>query len=240
MSYATIPDEKIGASFDFEIVGLRDEWKGPQSELRGFYQQHGPGVLEIKNVDNWIFKQEWHEVEGFLEAPPHIELQVQHQLLCIERLWSAIGVLVGGNRQILIVRMRDDDANNAIRAKIARFWANLAQGKMPPVTLPQDAEIIRKLYRYAEPGKILDFQKDENSAIHMLAQQHLEAVQFKSEAEKLAKGTAANLLMAIQDAEKVLFPDMTVNAGVVKAAHVDAYERAAYRNLRIYPKQGAI
>lgn len=235
-AYATLPEDKIGASFDYEIIGLRDDWKAEDTHLRGYYRQHGAGVLEIKNVDSYIFKQEWHESDGQLEAPAHIELQVQHQLLCIERAWSAIGVLVGGNRQIMLVRMRDDETGTAIRAKVGRFWSGLAQGKMPPVTLPQDAATIRRLYGYAEPGKILDFQTEPNEAIYRLAKQHEEAVKFKREADNVAKGTAANLLMAIQDAEKVLFSDMTVNAGVVKAAHIEAYERAAYRNLRIYPK----
>ena len=120
--YAALPEQRLGASFDFEVIGLKDDYTGESQMLRGLYQQHGTGVLEIKNVDQWVFKDEWHEVDDQLEAPPHIEMQVQHQLHCIEREWAALGVLVGGNRQILIARMRDRDVGLAIKAKTAKFW----------------------------------------------------------------------------------------------------------------------
>jgi hypothetical protein len=43
--------------------------------------------------------------------------------------------------------------------------------------------------------------------------------------------------MALGDAEKVLFDDLTVSAGMVAPAKIEAYERAGYRNLRVYPKK---
>ncbi len=243
--YATQDIGKIGASFDFEIVGLKDvappedtvSWEADQT-LREMYKAHGPGVLEIKNVDSFVFKSDWHEEEGYLEAPPHIEIQVQHQLACIERKWAAIGVLVGGNRQIVITRQFDFEVGNSLKQKAARFWNGIAAGHMPQVTLPQDSDIIRRLYRYAEAGKVLDLQgAARNEAIAKLAATHAEATRIKGEAEKYAKGTGAALMMAIGDAEKVLLDDMTVNAGTVKATRVEAYERAAYRSLRVYPKK---
>lgn len=228
---------KIGASFDFEIVGF--EKKDAENPiLEDLYEQHGPGVLEIKNVDSWIFKQQWSEVDGQIEAPAHIELQVQHQLECIEREWAAIGVLVGGNRQVLITRMRDHDVGARIRAKVDGFYKMLAKGEMPPVTLPQDAEVIRKLYGYAEAGSVRDCQQDDHdAALHALVRAHIEATAAKSAAEKHHKSTGAALLMAIGTAEKVLFTDATVSASMVAPTHVEAYDRAGYRNLRVYPKK---
>ena len=232
------PDHKIGASFDFEIVGIKTEWQGDEehSHLRGYYKQHGPGVLEIKNVDGLVFKNEWEKIEKAYEAPPHIEIQVQHQLECIEREWAAIGVLVGGNRQIVLVRMRDRDVGVAIRAKVGKFSADLANGIMPPVSLPEDAETIRKLYGTAEPGSVLDFQTTENAEIHQLVADHEEATKAKSAAEKNHKSTGARLLMAIGTAERVLFKDFSVSAGMVGPTRVEAYDRAGYRNLRVYTK----
>ncbi len=242
--YAVRDEEKIGASFDFEIVGLRQAdqeddsaWTVDQS-LRNLYQEHGPGVLEIKNVDSLIFKNDWYEDDGQLEAPVHIELQVQHQLLCIERKWAAIGVLVGGNRQILITRRRDSEVGESLVGKAQRFWSGIAAGHMPPVVLPQDADIIRRLYRYSEPGKVLDLQGERRQAdIADLVKKHAESTRWKSEAEKAQKSTGALLMMAIGDAEKVLLDDFSVSAGTVKATYIEAYERAAYRSLRVYPRK---
>jgi predicted phage-related endonuclease len=241
--YATLPAERIGASFDFEIVGLKQADQEDSSAwdcnpvLREHYQEFGPGVLEIKNVDGFIFKQEWAEVDGALEAPAHIEIQVQHQLLAIERSWAAIGALVGGNRIIVFPRRSDPEVAHAIREKIGRFWAGLAAGKMPDITLPQDAEVIRALYHYAEPGKVLDLQGVADSPIVELAAKHAEATKLKSAAEAHHKSTGALLMMGIGDAEKVLLDGYSVNAAQVEAAEVKAYTRQAYRSLRVYPKK---
>ena len=195
-------------------------------------------MLEIKNVDSLIFKNDWYEDDGQLEAPIHIELQVQQQLLTVERKWAAIGVLVGGNRQVLITRKRDLEVGESIKEKAARFWTGLAAGKMPAIHLPEDAEIIRRLYRYSEPGKLVDLQGDRrDAAVAELVKKHAEATRWKSEAEKAQKSTGAALMMAIGDAEKVLLDDFTVNAGTVAAAEVKAYMRAEYRSLRVYPRK---
>lgn len=232
-----MPEYRIGASLDFEIIGLKQGYEGLENDLRNLYRQHGPGVLEIKNVDGWVFKQEWDEVGKLFEAPPHIELQVQHQLECIERNWAVIGILVGGNRQVTIIRMRDREVGAAIRAKVADFYKKLQRGEMPPVNLPQDAYAIRALYGHAEPGSVLDCQTTDNPEIHALVAEHQAASEAKSAAEKHHKTTAAKLLMSIGTAEKVLFSDYSVSAGMVAPAHIEAYERAGYRNLRVYKRK---
>ena len=63
--YIRQEEKFMGASFDFEI--LDDE-----------------GILEVKNVDSFIFKDGWIVDGDNLEAPPHIELQVQSQLAVSE------------------------------------------------------------------------------------------------------------------------------------------------------------
>jgi predicted phage-related endonuclease len=242
--YASLGDHKMGASFDYEIVGLKEldpekgdfkAWEVDQT-LRNLYTDYGPGVLEIKNVDGFVYKNDWKDDE----APAHIEIQVQHQLHAIERNWAAIGVLVGGNKQVLLTRTRDWDVGAKIQAKIGKFWRGIAAGHMPPVTFPQDADIIRQLYKYAEPNSVLDYQKEADEAgdrLHQLAWQHDEATKLKSAAEQHHKATGAALLMAMGTTEKALFIDMTVNASTVGPAHVKAYDRAGYRNLRVYPKK---
>lgn len=242
-AYATNDDIKMGASFDYEIVGIKDGFEPAEEEfdqLRIMYRQHGAGVLEIKNVDGLVYKNDWVEVERRIEAPAHIELQVQHQLAVISRAWSAIGVLVGGNRRIVVRRMFDEDVGNAIRARVERFWKGLREGKMPPLTMPEDARVIRDLYGYAETNAVLDFQMDkatDGDGIHELALKHKESTHWLSEAKKAHETTGALLMMALGTASKALFDDMTINATMVKSTIVPEHERAGYRSLRIYPKK---
>jgi putative phage-type endonuclease len=66
---------RIGSSFDFEIKS----------------SANGPGILEIKNVD-WVqYQKSWiDDGNGNIEAPEHIELQVQHQMEIADYNWCAI------------------------------------------------------------------------------------------------------------------------------------------------------
>ena len=68
----------LGSSFDF---GIGDD-----------------GILEIKNVDALQFREKWTVDGDNIEAPPHIEMQLQQQLMITGRKYAYIGALVGGNQ----------------------------------------------------------------------------------------------------------------------------------------------
>ena len=232
--FATSSYTRMGASFDYSIVG-EDETKVEDEGLRVMYREHGPGVLEIKNVDGFIFRNQWHEHNGVLEAPPHIEIQVQHQLNCIAWKWGAMGVLIGGNRLELLIRKYDDEIGAAIVKKTALFWGDLERGKMPPPELPQDADTIKRIYHFAEPGKLADLQGDENFKI--LCATVIEANARIKEATDAKESAQAQIIIAIGDAEKALAAGYSVSAGMVAETEVKAYLRKAYRSVRVYAKK---
>lgn len=226
---------RMGASFDYEIIGITDDpaFAG-DTVLREMYSEHGPGILEIKNVDYLVFRDQWPEDDdGRRDAPAHIEIQVQHQLACIGRMWGAIGVLVAGNKLELLVRMKDHEVNMAIAKKCEKFWFDLAKGIMPPVELPADADIIGKLYRYATPEKVLDVQEADGETISGLCAAYKEAAARES-AAKADKDTAkALLLLQIGDAERVLAKGYTISATSIADTRIEAYDRKGYRNVRV-------
>lgn len=223
---------RAGASFDYEIIGLSDDAEPPKdSLLRDMYAKHGAGILEIKNVDTFVYRNDW--TDG--EPPVHIELQLQHQLACIGRFWGAIGALIGGNELRVFVRERDDAVHKAIVAKCEKFWADLDNGVMPPVDLPADADIVAKLYRYAEPGKVMDATGNEEIA--ELCRGYVAAAKQAREAEATKDTLKAKLLMLIGDAERVIVDGFNVSAGMVGDTEVPAYTRKGYRNVRITAKK---
>lgn len=230
--YATHSYEhcRMGASFDYEVIGVKDGDFNGDPILRRMYEAHGAGMLEIKNVDALQFRK-WQHDDG-IEPPAHIELQVQHQLACIGRRWAAIGALVGGNRLEVIVRERDDEVHRILRAKCEAFWRDLERGVMPPVELPADAAVIAALYRHAEPGKVLDAQGD--AEVSELVREYAAASDAASKAAKARDAAKAKLLMKIGDAEKVLADGYTVSAGVVAETEVPAHTRKAYRLIRVW------
>lgn len=238
-AYVVHDDARMGASFDYEIVGIAepadtiDISMGLQivdTVLQDLYNKHGAGILEIKNVDWSVFKEQWETGET-PSAPEHIEVQVQHQLECIDREWTAIAALVGGNRLVMIPRLRDREVGAALLRRIGEFWQSVTDNIAPPPTLPEDADFISKLYGYAEVGKLLDLRG--NQAITALCEDYKSASEAATKAEENKKSAKAELLMAIGDAEKVLVDGFKISAGMVADAEIPAYTRKGYRNVRI-------
>lgn len=240
--YAVHPDARMGSSFDYEIVGVgpgwayvHDRWTHPHGKelsdpiLLSMFEKHGPGVLEIKNVDSLVYKRDWAE-----EAPEHIEIQVQHQLECIRYKWAVIGALVGGNRNEILIRERDAAVGLAIKSKILKFWADLAEGKMPPPTMPEDASILIRLYNYAEVDKVYDGQEDvELTELCEAYHAHGFAEQTAQEGKEIAK---AKILQRIGSAERALVHGFGISAGMVAGTHIE-YDRDPYRNFRVTKKK---
>jgi predicted phage-related endonuclease len=227
-AYAEHPTElRMGSSFDFMIVDCKDD----ESPLAALFKQHGPGLLEIKNVDALQFKN-WPEHD----APDHIEIQVQHQLEVSGLEWCVLGVLVGGNRTEVYTRMRDGQVGAAIVSRVREFWANLDKGILPPPAMPEDADLIIKLNQYAEPSKVFDGQDD--ALLNLLCDEYFAQQQIISAAEKLQKIAKAKILTHIGDAERALAGSYRVTAGLIAPADVKAYTRGGYRNFRVNRKEG--
>lgn len=214
--YMRLPEHRLGASFDFSL-GMDTG-------------------LEIKNVDALKFREGWIvDEEGEIEAPPHIEFQVQQQLLITG--WSVwyIGALVGGNQVHRIERRPNQEVHAAILSESAKFWASIEQDTPPPPEFPRDAQAVIKLYGHAEPNKILEaYSSDE---IKRLADEYTMAQKAESAAKSLKDTAKAKLLTLIGDHEKVLGDGFTISAGVVGPARVEAYDRRAYRGFRVSRKQ---
>lgn len=217
--YMTIPQIKMGSSFDFRMIDDRNRI----------------GMLEIKNVDYLVFRDKWLvNDDGSIEAPEHIEIQLQHQLHVSEYEWGVIGVLVAGNQPKVLIRERDHEVGNAIESRIRAFWKSIEENKEPKPTFPPDAEFVSKLYGYAEPGKVLN--AIGNADILKLCQQYKEASQREKEASEDKQTAKAQLLMLMGEHEKCLLDGYGISAGMVGPAEI-AYTRDGYRSFRVTEKK---
>lgn len=215
--YIRLPHLRIGASFDFFIGD--------------------DGILEIKNVDALAFREGWFiDDNGHVEAPAHIEFQVQVQLLVSGRKYAYIAALVGGNRVVLIKREADLAVHDAILVQAGAFWHKIDNNIPFHPNFEEDAAFIATLYGFAQPGKVWDVKGDE--VIRNLALEYANAADNEKEAKKRKDGIKAQLLMAIGDHEKVLGDGFTISAGMVGPARVE-YDREGYRNWRVSWKKGA-
>lgn len=220
---------RIGSSFDFEIKS----------------SANGPGILEVKNVD-WVqYQKNWiDDGAGNIEAPEHIELQVQHQMEVAGYEWCAIVALVGGNEQKIVLRNRDRDIGKSIREKSGEFWNRVLQNRPPSADYTRDAEyIIKQLRRDSIEGLVAEADAELEDMIKQYEFVRKEA----SDLEKIKEQRRAEILDRIGHASKVITRFGSLSTGQVKGRSgtlitpemvgtvIGATE--GYRSFRFYPKK---
>jgi predicted phage-related endonuclease len=223
--YVRIPSLRIGSSFDFKM-------NKPMPKIG---EENYMTLLEIKNVNQFIFKEEWifdDDTKEVLEAPTHIEIQTQHQMLVSGIDRAIIAALINGNKLILLERKADPEIQAAILEKCAAFWKSIDDNVEPEPDFKRDVDAIRRIYGYAEPGKV--FEGDE-AMLEMVKEYYVlgEQIKFAEEQRDIIKG---KILTEIGDAEKVVHSMFSITAGTVGPCHVE-FDRKGFRMFRITPKK---
>lgn len=214
---------RMGSSFDYEVL------EGGAA---------GPGLLELKAVDWLVWRDQW--IDG--EAPPHIEIQVQHQLAVSGRHWAVIGVLVGGNKVEVIHRERDQEMIDEIEGAVAQFWMRVDAGTPPEPDYRRDADFIARICRDGS-GPPVDMTG--NDQVEQLVSEYLAAAAVAKDAAGRKTAAKSELLMLIGSASKVTTNNGTISCGEVKDTPATFVTpdmigqpiggRAGYRNFKITP-----
>tara|TARA_R110000822_G_scaffold123508_14_gene258017 strand:+ start:502 stop:1416 length:915 start_codon:yes stop_codon:yes gene_type:complete len=208
-------DDRMGASFDFEIVS---------GEYQGW-------LLEIKNVDFIVYRDQWEDDE----APDHIEVQCQHQLELTKRPGIIIACLVGGNDLKLIKRERNEKMGLGIRQAIQKFWKDIANNNPPEPDFTRDADFIISLHQSAG-DKVESI--DEGSSVANLITKYRHARSGATALDKESKSLKAEILTLVGDEpSKVLCGLLTLSCGMIAETEVEAYTRKGYRNFRVTEKK---
>ena len=173
-----------GASLDYEIVNHPD----------------GAGVLQVKSVSFFAGKRDWILETDAMEAPPHIELQLQHELGAVGRAWGAIGAEIGGSLKI-ITRQPNQRIQELIGEKVEKFWDSIERGIPPEPNPERDLTTMYRLFPECVPGKIIDRGGNEDfmSYVHDLEQ----ARAYMKAGEALEEAAKCAILWNIKDAELV-------------------------------------
>jgi putative phage-type endonuclease len=216
--YIRDPLLRAGSSFDFEVTGTTLPDEDEALNIRA--------ILEIKNVDGLAFKNGWIVDGEYIEAPAHIELQLQHQMMISGHTIGYIGALVGGNDVKLIKRTLSEDIIRRIKNEIAEFWVSIENNQPPLPNFAADAGFISKLYGFAEPNKIYD--ATGNEALTAKLARHKELGEKIKELDTERDAIKAEVLITIGDSEKVVGDGFSISAGVVAAAEYMC-KRAPYR-----------
>jgi len=209
--YIRLPGLRVGSSFDY----------CERNEVPTY-------LVEAKNVDSLAFKDGWAETEFGLEAPSHIELQAQHQMLVSGIENCFIVALVGGNRHYVLERHYDEAVGTRILEECEAFW----KSDEPEPTFPGDNEFIARLYRYSEPGKVVDADTETAD----LLREHDELGSTIRSLQDNRETLKARILLRIGDAAQVYTDGLRLNCEERGDVLVKEHMRKGFRNFRIYPR----
>jgi putative phage-type endonuclease len=216
--YMRLPDHRIGSSFDWLIETGEDT-----------------RLLEIKNVDvramkdGWLVVYETEESAGYVEAPPHIELQMQHEMLVSGYPTLTLAALVGGNAVRLLHREADSNVHEAIINAVSDFWRSIAAGEPPKPDYYRDAPVIKRLHP-SIVGDVLALVEEDK--ITGLMRRHRVATAAAKSNDEDAKAIAAEIADLLGDRPGASGPAGTITRFPVAGGHV-SYERKARIDMRI-------
>ena len=231
--FAFHPDfRRMGASFDYEIVGVNDD---ADDELKELFDTNGPGLMEIKNVDSLIYRKTWivEEDGDWIEAPPRIELQCQHQMEVSGHEWSVLVPFVGGNDPKIIVRPRDHDVGSAILNKVRDFWDMVDSSNEPDPDFNLDSDHVISRNQTSTDDV---FETDDIDIIKLM-KSYKAVSAIGTQAGKDKKEIKAQLLIKIGDAGRVITSVGTISAKTVKDTEIKSYTRKGYRGFSVNLKR---
>ncbi|CAB4130396.1 hypothetical protein UFOVP119_20 [uncultured Caudovirales phage] len=163
---------------------------------------HEPGMppVEFKNVDGWIFRDEWVVMEGEILMPPlKYELQLQHQIGAAKADHGWVVACVGGN-QLMRGRIdRHEGTQEKIANAVSAFWASIANN-VEPVWLA-DYEAVAEVYSHGSADLATDLTGDEELSV--LCNSYLTQKKELGELEMIVDNIKAQIGARIGEATKV-------------------------------------
>lgn len=121
----------------------------------------GPGIIQIKSVGEGAYRRKWL-VEGEPEAPLWIALQATLEAHLTGARWAAVAPLVVGYGVECPLIGIDllPGVVDAIRARVAEFWAQVDADEIPEPDPERDGALIDCLHAYGDPLEEVDLSTD--------------------------------------------------------------------------------
>lgn len=169
--------------------------------------ERGRGILEVKTAD-WLVAKKWGD-----EPPLNYLLQAQTYAGLAGAAWADVIVLVGGNELRRFQYEFRPGLFAEIERRVAAFWADVADGNVPPVDPVRDGRAL--VEALGEPtDEVADLRDDldaEQAAIDFLAARSRKAI-----AETEMECAKTRLIERIGTAGTALLPGHRIGANQTK------------------------
>lgn len=199
--YYRDPDARLGATPDVLV----------ECPVRGL------GVVQIKSVEQSVYRRKWLDENGDPEAPLWIALQATLEAHLVGAKWAMVAPLVIGHgiELPLIEVPLLPGVIDAIRQRTAEFWQMVAEDREPAPDYDRDARTIDRLYPHHDEGEEVDLTRD--NAIPALIAERRACMDAKGAAEARIKSIDA---------------EVKVKMGVATVAHIAGGQKITWRTTR--------
>jgi putative phage-type endonuclease len=195
--YLSDQSRRMGSSFDYKILGKEE------------------ALLEIKNVDRYVFHDKWDENSEGVIAPSYIEMQLQYQLHLANIDLGYIVALVGGNEMKILKRKRFPEIGKEFETKVKEFWERVKSGTPPDIDYERDSNyLIKNLYNQADPSLFLQADEEMDKLVddyHAINKEYVSLGKTKD-------AIKAQILEKSIGASKIISKYGTINCGMTKGS----------------------
>lgn len=193
----------------------------------------GFGVLQIKTVEESIFKKKWFNEEHSIEPPLWVAVQAEVERHLSGANYAMVAVLRAGFgidcTPIDIPTV--PNLMNRIKENVAAFWWGIDHGKVPDPDYSKDGKTIEALWAGNGNDAVLDLTKD--NALVGLADEKEQLADKKSEIEKRQKEIKAEMLHKLGTASAGEIADGRVITAKTITRKAYAVKETSYVDVRV-------
>lgn len=198
----------------------------------------GKGIIQIKSVEQGVFRRKWMDEDGQLEAPLWIALQAMLEAYLTGAQWAAVNPLViGFGIEAPLIEVPLDampGVISSIETKAAEFWQMVAEDREPEADYARDGALIDNIFRVGDPFEEADLT--QNLRVLGMIEERAAQAAVKMRAEASISAIDAEIKMMLGNAEIGHLPNGRTLTWKTHRRRDPATGRAhPYRTLR-FPK----
>lgn len=163
--------------------------------------ERGPGVVQIKSVEQSIFRKKWKDPEtGEVRPPLWIAVQGITEAYMAGAKWAAVApIVVGFGIDVHLIDIPiHAGVVDRLKIETSIFWRNVEHGMAPPADFGRDGEIISQLYG-ATNGETIDLTGDNR--ISELVQLNEQYAEQESDLKEKRAAVKAEIISKLGNAE---------------------------------------
>lgn len=234
------PDWKVDYSTDAQIYYRDPALRlGATPDVIAECPIRGRGIVQIKSVEQGVYRRKWIDEDGQVDPPLWIALQATLEAHLTGAHWAAVMPLViGFGIEAPIIEVPLDHMPAIIEAmaeRTAEFWQMVEEDREPVIDYARDAGLIDRLYAVGDAREEVDLTGDDSL---MLRLGQIASYRHRvREDEKLIATEEARIKAAMGSAEVAHIPGgRTITWKNHRRRDPETGRATIYRQLRL-PRQ---